>query len=90
MSSGLFSLVFVGPFYPDSGGVGMSFSKVNSDLMKFSGCFKFEDNEAAENAIGDIENDMGTEDFYQVEVNRSGNVVKFSAEIDKDEAGLFW
>jgi len=90
VSSGLFSTVIIGPFYPGADAVGMSFSKVNADLMKFSGCFKFDDNEDAEDALNDIESDIESGDFYSVEVSRSGNLVKFSAEMDMEEAGLFW
>ena len=90
LSPGLFSMVTIEAFYPGAGGVGMAFSKVNADLMEFSGCFLFEDNEDAEDALSDIEGDMESEDFYSIEVSRSGNLVKFSAEIDMDEAGLFW
>lgn len=89
ISSGLFSLVFIGPFYPGTGGVGMSFSKASSDRMRFSGCFRFDDSEDAEDALSDIESDIESEDFYRVEVRQSGNLVKFSAEIDMEEAGFF-
>ena len=90
LSPGLYSMVTIEAFYPGAGGVGMAFSKVNADLMEFSGCFLFEDNEDAEDALSDIEGDMESSDFYSVEVSRSGSLVKFSAEIDMDEAGLFW
>jgi len=90
LSPGLFSMVTIEAFYPGADGVGMAFSKVNADLMEFSGCFLFEDNEDAEDALSDIEGDMESSDFYRVDVSRSGSLVKFSAEIDMDEAGLFW
>ena len=90
MPSGLYSMVVIGGFYPGAGAAGMSFSKVNADLMKFSGCFKFESNEDAEEALSDVESDMGSEDFSSVKVSRSGNLVKFSAELDMEDASVFW
>ncbi len=90
MSPGLFSIIMAGEFYPGAGAAGMAFSKVNADLMKFSGCFLFDDSEDAEDALSDIESDMESSDFSRVDVSRSGNLVKFSAEIDMEEAGLFW
>lgn len=90
MSSGLYSLVFIEPFYPGSSAVGISFSKLDADLMKFSGCFKFENNEDAEDTLSVIKSDMEESEFYNVEVRRSGNLAKFSAEINMEEADLFW
>jgi hypothetical protein len=90
LSPGLFFMVTIEAFYPGASGVGMAFSKVNADLMEFSGCFLFDDNEDAEDALSDIEGDMESSDFYRVDVSRSGNLVKFSAEMDMEEAGVFW
>ena len=90
LSSGLISMVTVEAFYPGAGAAGMTFSKANADLMKFAGCFRFDDSEDADDALNDIENDMESEDFYRIDVSRSGNLVKFSAEIDMEDAGLFW
>lgn len=90
LSSGLFSMIIVGESYPGADAAGIAFSKVNSELLKFSGCFKFGDSEDAEDSLRDIESDMESEDFYQLKVSRSGNYVKFSAEIDIEESGFFW
>lgn len=90
LSSGIFSMVTIVESYPGVDAAGLAFSKVNSELLKFSGCFKFGDSEDAEDSLRDIELDMESEDFYHLKVSRSGNYVKFSAEIDIEESGIFW
>jgi hypothetical protein len=90
LSSGLFSMVAFGEFYPGTSAAGMTFSKVNSNLLKISGCFKFDDTEDAEDALNDIKFDMESEDYYHVQASRSGSFVRFSAEIDIEESGFLW
>ena len=88
--SGLFSILTLDQFFFGSRGMGMSFSKSSADLMKFEGCFVFDDNDYAEDAVSGIESDMESGGLYQIEARRSGNVVKFAAEIDMEDTSLFW
>ncbi|HEY96558.1 MAG TPA: hypothetical protein G4O16_00040 [Dehalococcoidia bacterium] len=90
LSSGLFSMVTAEAYYPGADAAGMTISKLNSELIKFSGCIIFGNSEDAEDSLRNIELDMESEDFYHLKVSRSGNFVKFSAEIDIEESGIFW
>ena len=91
LTGGLFSMLSAEGYYPGARAVGMTFSKLNTDTMELSGCFKFDDEDDAEDALSDIERDLESGDMYRAaDVSQSGNFVEFSAEIDIEEADLFW
>lgn len=91
LSCGLFSMLIVEEYYPGACALGMTFSKLNTDTLAFSGCFKFDDEDDAEDAMSDIESDLESGDMYRtVDVSQSGSFVEFSAEINIEEAGPLW
>jgi hypothetical protein len=90
LSSGLFSVILAESFYQGSSAVAMTFLKINSDVMKFTGCFVFDNEGNAEDAVSDIESDMELGGFAEVASRRSGNFVEFSAEVDIEDSDIFW
>jgi hypothetical protein len=91
LTSGLASTIMYEGYYPGALAIGMTLSKLNADVIKFSGCFKFDDEDSAEDALSDIESDIESSNMYRAaDVSRSGSLIKFSAEIDIEEIGPLW
>jgi hypothetical protein len=87
---GLFSIISGYAFHPDAKVMGMTFAKLNADTFKASGVFKFDIEEDAESALSDLKEEMDTDEVSNFQISQSKELVEFSAEIDIDEAGLFW
>jgi hypothetical protein len=90
LSSGLFSVILADSYYQGSNAVAMTYLKINSEMMKLTGSFIFDNEEYAEDAMNDIKNDMESGGLVEVTSRRSENFVEFSAEIDIEDSGLFW
>lgn len=86
LPSGLFSGVY-SEDYSSSGAVasGMSAAAKNKYGAKVHEVFLFENDDDAEDAVYDIENDFGNDDYRNIDVSRRGRFVVVSGEMDLND-----
>ena len=90
LPDGLFSMISGYAFHPDANTMGMTYLKVDADTLKASGILKFDNEDDADSAFRELKEEMDSDEISDFQISRSKELVEFSAEIDIDEAGLFW
>lgn len=68
---------------------GVSIQTKDEDTLKVTAIFKFEDEDAAEDAMDEIEDYADEEDFHHINVDQDGDFVKATAEVDINDFDWF-
>ena len=69
--------------------MGMSFDAKDSDTAKVTGVMVFEDADAADDAMDEIEDDLKDEEEWDnFDIDQSGRIIEASGEVDIDDVGF--
>lgn len=85
LPSGIFMMYNKIEEYQDMEAFGISIQTKDKDTLRVTEIFKFEDEDAAEDAIVEIEEYADEEDLYNINVDQDGKFVEVTASVDIED-----